>query len=87
MIRPLLVGTLLLLCNAAAQAQVHKCPGPDGKITFSQAPCTTPGGSQMTQSQLRGNAPRPARSPASAASAAASSATRPASAASRPASR
>jgi hypothetical protein len=76
MIRSLIAGALLLVGAAAAQSQVHKCPGPDGKLTYSQAPCTTTGGSQLTQSQLRGNAPRPARAPASAASGAARPASR-----------
>jgi len=69
MTRLLFLGPLLLAGAATAQAQVHKCPGPDGKLTYSQAPCATAGGAQMTPSQLRGNAPRAARSPASAASA------------------
>lgn len=45
----------LILLGTSAQAQVYKCPGPDGKTTYSQAPCSTAGGQAMDQRVLRAN--------------------------------
>jgi hypothetical protein len=40
MLRHLPLLAALLLAAAPAAAQVYKCPGPDGKLVFTDAPCT-----------------------------------------------
>jgi hypothetical protein len=49
-----LAAAAFILMASGAHAQVYKCPGPDGKISYSQAPCPA-GGGQMDKGQLQSN--------------------------------
>lgn len=62
---PMKMGVAFLSCTVAfcAQAQVFKCPDATGKITYSDAPCSTPGGQRIDASTLRSNSLPPGHRP------------------------
>lgn len=35
----LMAGVVVMACMHGAQAAIYKCPGADGKVTFSDRPC------------------------------------------------
>ena len=35
----LMAGVVVMACMHSAQAAIYKCPGADGKVTFSDRPC------------------------------------------------
>lgn len=94
MIRQLFLGTAACLALAAPAWAINKCTGPDGKVSFQDAPCTGGGKGEKVEVRLSSSgigtaapaasAAAPAASPASGASAAAPAAP-PAGSASAPA--
>lgn len=58
--RALLVGAALLAA-LPAQAAIYKCPGPDGRVVFSDKPCG--GAAESPEHQVEVAPPKPANSP------------------------
>jgi hypothetical protein len=56
----------LATAAASAHAQVFKCPGPDGKTVYSQAPCEK-GGEYLDRNRLSGTSVPPSSAPRAAA--------------------
>lgn len=42
-----LILLFVLFTTPALGQMVHKCPGPDGKLVYQQAPCTPTGGGEV----------------------------------------
>ncbi len=47
MLKKMMIFTLFGLLPAIVFAEVHKCPGPDGKVLYQEKPCADGGGTPL----------------------------------------